>query len=256
MNYSIYIQRRTALEKAIQAAHPAKKGVVLLLAGFETERSAFRQDSSFYYLTGLEEPAVAVVMQQGKAQLYVPAYSTPRSQWAPSIVDASKEHLTQIGVAEIKQMGDPCRGYSLAPACVPGEYAHLLAVLEKHVAQGEPIFTLYPQKSFSEQSLILDRLLATKPNLKQAIVDISPLVAALRRTKSHAELEIMYEAIDCTMQAHDAVAGRIEPGLYEYQVQAALEFIFKESGATAAFHRLSRVAKTARCSITIKTTAR
>ena len=117
---------------------------------------------------------------------------------------------------------------------MPAEYEHLLTLLEKHVSQGEVIFTLYPHNTFSEQALILDRLL-TKPQLKQALVDISPLVDALRRTKSQHELEIMYEAIDCTMQALDAAAARIEPGLYEYQVQAAIEFIFKETAASPAF---------------------
>ena len=235
-NYAPFIKRRSLLSEAIKKAHPTKKGPVLLLAGFETERYPFRQDSSFYYLTGLEEPAVALVIEpQGNAILYVPQYGTSRNQWVSSIVDAAKEQLSQHGIADIQKLGQPCKGFSLAPSCLPGEYENLLTLLEKHVAQGEVIFTLYPQNTFSEQVLVLDRLLLTKPQLKAALVDISPLVDALRRTKSQQELEIMYEAIDCTMQALDGAAGRIEPGLFEYQVQAAIEFVFKESGASPAF---------------------
>ena len=232
--FAPHIKRRSILSEAIKKAHPSKKGVILLLAGFETERYVFRH-ASFYYLTGIEEPAVVLLISTQATTLYVPEYGTSRSQWVSSIVDATKAQLDEFGIQGIQKLGQACKGFSLAPSCIPAEYEHLLALLEKLVAQGEVIFTLYPQNSFSEQSLILDRLFMTKPQLRQAIVEYSPLVDALRRTKSQAELELIYEAIDCTMQAHDAAAGRIETGLYEYQVQAAIEFIYKESGASPAF---------------------
>lgn len=233
-SYALYIKRRELLLQSIKKAHPGKKGPVLLLAGFENERYAFRQDSNFYYVTGLEEPAVALVIQD-KTTLYVPKYGTARTAWVTSIIGSTKEELSRLGIDDMQHLGQVCKGFSLAPACVPGEYEQLLALLEKQVAQGEVIFTIYPSNTFSEQALVLDRLFITKPHLKEAIVDISPLLDAFRRFKSQQELEIMFAAIDCTMQALDAAAGRIEPELYEYQIQAAIEFIFKESGASAAF---------------------
>ncbi len=234
-NYTPFIKRRSLLTEAIKKAYPTKKGPVLLLSAFETERYPFRQDSSFYYLTGLEEPAVALLIQEGRTALYVPQYGTPRTHWASSIVAATKEELTRYGISDLQFLGQPCRGFSLAPACVPTEYEHLLSLFETQVARGEVVFTIYPQTSFNEHTLILDRLLLTKPHLKEALVDISPLIEALRRTKSKYELEYIYGAIDCTMQALEAAAGRIEPELYEYQIQAAIEFIFTESGALPAF---------------------
>ena len=224
------------LREAVKKAHPGKKGVILLFAGFESERHVFRQDSSFYYMTGLEEPAVVMALDlESQTVLYVPHYSTSRNQWVSSMIESTGQELAQYGIDEIKKLGHFCKGYSLAPACVPSEYEYLTNMLETVVSDGGVIFTIYPQDSFSEETLVVDRLFLPKPHLRNALADISPLVYALRRTKSQAELEIIYSAIECTMEAHDAAAGRIEPGLYEYQIQAAIEFLYKETGASAAF---------------------
>ena len=234
-DYSTYIKRRGLLTEAIRKAHPSKKGVVLLLAAFENRHYAFRQDSSFYYFTGINEPGVALLIDDKKTTLYVPHYGSPRTHWATSIVDDSNEQLQKYGIDDKQNLGQTFKGYSFPAVGVPAEYEHLLALLEKRVAADEVVFTLYSEKNFTEQSLVLDRLLLSKPQLKKALVDITPLVAAMRRTKSQSELELIYAAIDCTMQAHDAAAGRIEPDMYEYQVQAAIEFIFKESGGSPSF---------------------
>ena len=88
---------------------------------------------------------------------------------------------------------------------------------------GGVLYTVYQPEVLCEHTLILDRLFQSKPKLKQAIVDISSALAQLRRTKSQGELESIYEAIDCTMQAHEAAAMRIEPDVYEYQIQAGIK---------------------------------
>ncbi len=234
-NFTTFIERRDHLYETIKKAHPGKKGTLLLLAGFETERYAFRQDSSFYYYTGLEEPAAVVTVDVIGTVLHVPNYGTARTQWASSVVDADPRKLDYWGIRELRHLGNPCKGYSLAATCVPAEYAYLLEELERKVQQGEVIFTIYPPDNSIDQTLILDRLFLEKPALKQAVVDISPFVAHMRRAKSQSELELMYEAIDCTMAAHEAAAAMIEPEMYEYFVQAGIEFVFKQSGGSPAF---------------------
>ena len=238
-SYARYIERRTLLLKLIKETYPDKKGAVVLFAGFEGERYAFRQDSTFYYLTGLEEPAcVLLIESEDSSLLYVPQYGSSRSQWLSTIVEDDKEQAAKWGINDIRHLGHPCKGYSASPACTTQEYEHLLSVLTSHVEKGESLFMVDPSHQVTEQTLLIDRLLRDRPDLRKAIVDISPLIGTLRRTKSRHELEMLYEAIDCTMQAQEAVAARIAPGLYEYQVQAAVEFIFKEGGGSAAFHTI------------------
>ncbi len=235
MNYNIYIQRRKLLLEATKNTYPDKKGVLVLFSGFEDEKKAFRQDSTFYYLTGLEEPACVLVMDESATTLWVPQYGTARSRWLSTIVEADKAEASKWGIDEIKHLGHPCKGYTAGLACTENEYEHLLAGLEALVKQGHALFMDYPPSRTNQQTLFIDRLFTDRPALREALVDVSPLIGALRRTKDQRELEVMYEAIDCTMQALEAAAVRIEPDMYEYQIQAAIEFIFKEGGGSAAF---------------------
>ena len=235
MDYTIFIQRRKQLVASLQNAHPDKKGVIVLFAGFEDEKRAFRQDSTFYYLTGLEEPACVLVMDESATTLWVPQYATARSKWVDTIVQADKAEALAWGINDIKHLGHPCKGFTASLACTENEYEHLLAALESLVKQGHTLFMNYPPTISNQQTLFIDRLFTDRPALREALIDISSLIGALRKTKDQHELETMYEAIDCTMQALEAAAIRIEDGIVEYQIQAAIEFIFKEGGGSAAF---------------------
>ena len=79
--------------------------------------------------------------------------------------------------------------------------AHL--VKDKH-----SLFTLYPESEhgYMEQRLVIDRLSKFVPGLADCIVDISPLVADMRRTKDMDEIEQITKAIEITILAQEAAA--------------------------------------------------
>lgn len=56
-------------------------------------------------------------------------------------------------------------------------------------------------------------------------------MAKLRMVKQTAELDLMRKAIDMTCIAEKEVMRALEPGFYEYQVQAILEYEFKSHGS-------------------------
>ncbi len=235
MNHAIFIERRKLLLESIKHTYPDKKGVLVLFSGFEDEKKAFRQDSTFYYLTGLEEPACVLVMDESATTLWVPQYGITRSKWVSTIVEADKKEMATWGIDEIKHLGHPCKGYTAPLACTESEYEHLLTGLKALVKQGNVLFMDYPPSRVNQQTLFIDRLFTTKPTLREALVDVSPLIGLSRKTKDQHEMEVMYDAIDCTMQALEAAAGRMEADMFEYQIQAAVEFVFKEGGGSAAF---------------------
>ena len=82
---------------------------------------------------------------------------------------------------------------------------------------------------------IIDRLSLFIPNLMQHIVDVSPLVAKLRRKKDISEIEKMYQAIGITEAAFQAAAHMLRPDCREAEIQAAMEYIFTENHATRAY---------------------
>ena len=238
MDFGLVKKRRQQLHEAISAAYPNAQGALVLFAGLEHERYRFRQESSFYYLTGIEEPGVVLVSDKNaQTTLYAPDFGDTRAQWvASSLYNTSKEHLSLMGLDKLDTLGQKCVGYTFSCLFSASEYSNLIATLKSYCATNKKIFTLFPaSKGYTEQRLILERLQNFIPELANCLIDISPLVATMRRNKSQAEVEAIYKAVDCTMAAHEAVAHVIEANNQEFQVQAGVEFVFTESGARPAF---------------------
>jgi Xaa-Pro aminopeptidase len=237
INFSVIKQRRQQLLNAIKQTYPQKSGLILLFASFEPGRTRFRQDSSFYYYTGLEEPGVVLALDfSGETVLYVPAYGDARTKWVSSdVYTASKENLSAWGIDRIEKLGAACKGYEFSCLFSAQEYEQLIQLIQKNIAQDKTIFTIQPVANQIDQKLILEKLYTFVPGLTKHIQDIAPLVARARRVKSQAEIEALYAAVDCTMSAQEAASQLIKPDKFEYQVQAGIEFIFTESGARAAF---------------------
>ncbi len=237
-DFTLFKARRKALQEAIKAQYPNKKGIILLFAGFESsERYRFRQESSFYYYTGLEEPGVVLMIDMnGQTTLFVPNYDQPRTKWVESSVQgASKQQLTQWGIDELLELGASCLGYQFSCIFSATEYENVLSLLKKQIALGTTIFTLNPSRGYTEQRLLLERLVNFVPEMTNQLVDVSSTVARMRRIKSQQEIEAIFLAIDCTMTAHEAAASYIDDSISESEIQASIEYIFTESMATPAF---------------------
>jgi Xaa-Pro aminopeptidase len=238
MDFSRYAQRRQELLQKIKEQHPEKKGIVLLLAGIEHSKAVFRQESSFYYLTGLTEPGNALVMNlDGGTTLYVPNFGAQRAKWVSAAVDLIPDNASLIEVDSIQPLGDLCAGYQFHPFFPKAEYQYLLNLLAKTIVAGESIFTLYPAHpyAFLEQRLLLKHMADFVPGILEAVVNISPLVAEQRRKKDQHEIEMLYKAIGITGMAQEAAASVMNPAVSECEVQAALEYMFTGSCARAAF---------------------
>jgi Xaa-Pro aminopeptidase len=63
------------------------------------------------------------------------------------------------------------------------------------------------------------------------VVSVANLVAAMRQTKSPAEIMLLQKAIDITGEAVRDIAAGLKPGMYEYEVQSILEAAFMRNGA-------------------------
>lgn len=61
--------------------------------------------------------------------------------------------------------------------------------------------------------------------------DLTDFVAAMRTIKSQAEIELMRKSAQIAIQAHRVVAEMITPGIYEYELEAALYQVFRQQGA-------------------------
>lgn len=233
-----YSQRREQLVKSLKEAYPKQSGVILLFAGFEDNRTAFRQESSFYYLTGIKEPGVVLLIDlDGKQTLYVPHFPA-RSQWVMGDEKLVPENAAYFGLDAIEWLSDIAgSGYQFHPFFSMDSYARLLGQLKNIEGKKQAIFTLAPtnEDEYIHQRLILQRLILLMPSLQPLVHDISSLVAQQRRIKDKIEIEALYRAIATTQVAHESAAQAIDHMITEAEVQAGLEYMMTAAGGRPAF---------------------
>jgi Xaa-Pro aminopeptidase len=239
LELNIYKERRAALIKALREQYPNPNGIVLLFANFEQDGAPFRQERSFLYFTGVEEPAAACMidLRTEKTTVFVPNFGAEREKWVDGAIIPSVQSAKNIGVDDVLYLGKQCKGYQCHPFFTQHEYADLLQILANVVEQKQTIFTLNPSGTagYIEQRFIVQRIETLIPDFNELLVDISPVIAQLRRTKHNAEIELLFKAIDITTEAHEIVARAIKPGKIEYELQAIIEYVFTTRGGSIAF---------------------
>jgi len=75
-----------------------------------------------------------------------------------------------------------------------------------------------------------------KAREKGALLNIqSPakIIAPMLRTKSPAEIEILQTSVEIAARAHQASMRSIRPGMYEYQLQSIIKYVYGINGAPA-----------------------
>ena len=145
-DYSVYALRRKDLVTLVRQEHPeVTSGLIVICAGFENDRTAFRQDSSFYYLTGIEEPGVVLTVDfHGKSTFYTPQCKANRSAWVHSAIPLIQENGKTLLIDHFKAAGNPTAGYQLSSFSDLEGFSNVLAAMKSVIAAGGSIFTLLP----------------------------------------------------------------------------------------------------------------
>jgi len=230
--YDLFKSRRQKLLRSIMDEHKTDKGVVLISAGFETDRYVFRQESSFYYLTGLTEPAIILCMfLDGREVLYMPRFGISRHQWM-EVNLSGPEDAGRLNVDEVRFLGSPVPSYSFAPVFTKEKYENFLHDLSSQLDEKTKVFTVLDSNpdNFMQVNLY-ESLQRWLPSLQTKTIDISEQIGAARRIKDEYEIDLIYRAIQITNMAHSTAATFIKSGVTEYEVQAAIEYVFTNVAA-------------------------
>jgi Xaa-Pro aminopeptidase len=238
-NYNIFQERRKELIKLVKQKHRDSEGKIVLFANFEREGYDFRQDSTFFYFTGLHEPAavLCIDLEAEESILFIPNFGNERKKWVADSLDLNTQTAHELKVEAIEYLGQQCLGYQCHPFFTHREYEHFLNFLQTILAEDQNIYTLNPVNAseYIEQRFVLQRIAEMLPSLKHAIIDITPLAAQMRRKKDKHEIEQIYKAIEITVDAHDAIMQLMQAGKKENELQALIEYHYTLSGATRAF---------------------
>jgi Xaa-Pro aminopeptidase len=216
---------RPQLEEFMRRMNP--KSIAIIPGAREATRSndthyRFRQDSDFFYLTGFEEPeAIAVIKTDPDPHytLFVRPRDPEREIWdgRRAGVEGAKEDFGA------------------------NESFPIVAFDEKLQSLLDGADTLYYRLGVNrdlDETIIREisrmRSLNRKPiHPPQTIVDPATIIHEMRVLKSPDELELMQRAADIAAEAHCEAMKVARPGMKEYELEALIERVFRQRGASA-----------------------
>jgi len=181
---------------------------------------AFSQDASFWYLTGVSEPDITLVMDRDNEYLIVPERSASRQAFDGNL--QTDELSLRSGVQAVytdKEGWD-----RLSTRLKKVKHVATLAVSPAYVEH----FGLYTNPA---RGALVARLKDSNTNLE--LLDLSPHLTRMRMIKQPAELAAIQAAIDITIATLKEVThtSRLAHYAYEYELEAAITAGFRKRGA-------------------------
>ena len=215
-----YITRRRALAEAVRAA--GETGILLFVGNVEAPAQykdncyKFRQDSSWLYFWGINEPwfAATIDLESGEEKIFADDVEIGDIIWmGPQPSVASKAAL--VGVA------------STAP------YAVFAEAVRKAAAAGRRIHYLPPSRYYN--TLFLSELLGI-PSC--ALAPSEPFIKAvigLRLIKEACEIEELDKAGALGQEMHSIGRDSIVPGIIEQEIVGKMEAVTLAKGWGVSF---------------------
>src|SRR5437763_598561 len=199
-------------------------GVMLLAAAPERPRTAdihypYRQDSDFAYVTGFPEPEAVCVLAPDAPErfvLFVRPRDPEREQWvgARAGVEGAVERYGANAAFKLEELEQV-----------------LPRLLEKApqvwhtVRRDDPL--VQRLMALIRRAQEMQPRTGTGPT---TIRDPGDLLHEMRLRKEPAELARMREAIAIACDAHREAMRSARPGMYEYEIEALIDFTFRRRG--------------------------
>ena len=200
-------------------------GAIILAAGHLATRNhdveyEYRQDSTFWYYTGLDEPDAVAVLRPGADEpyvLFVNPFDPKHEIWVGQRigVEGAKETLGADEAFPVEELDE--------------KLPELLA------ETGTVYYALGSDRRLDR--LVTDLVVRRRSSGQRdgsyvgRIVDPVSTIGAMRVVKSAKEIDTLQRAIDITSSGFDRAIRTTRPGLREYHVQTALENDFRRLGS-------------------------
>lgn len=221
----LFIRNRTNL-----AAQLLPKSVAVFTANEPMPRNGdefypFRQQSDFFYLTGINEENAFLLLSPDypdetmREVLFIEPYDEVKATWQGEMLDA-QQAAELSGIKTVK--GSDAFWMTLNDFAYSG--------------YGDTIFLNsyeYPKYECAVETIqqrFVKQVRERYPMHNYGRT--APMLNALRMVKSQEEIDVMQQACDITAKAFHRCLATVRPGMYEYQVQAEIEYIFKQNNAT------------------------
>ncbi len=220
-NKETYIKRRSELIKKIE------KGIILILGNSEASTNypantyKFRQDSTFLYFAGINEPDMALVLdaESGEEILFGNDVSISDIIWmGPQASVAEKGE--RIGIQKTEQ------------------FAALESVIKSAVEAGRKVHFLPPYRNHNR--ILLNSLLNIPINQLKESASMELILAAvdLRISKDQFEIQEIEKACDLGYLMHYTAMKMVKLGVVEQEIVGVMEGIAASQGSMTSFRTI------------------
>lgn len=220
-----FIGNRQRLRKLFTGTAP-----IILTANGLLQRNAdsafpFRQDSSFWYLTGLDEGDLVLVIDKNREYLIAPEQSEYQHAF-----DGTLDYTAITKRSGIEQVIGGKEGWRLLSTRLK-KVKHV-STLAASPALVEP-YGIYTNPARHQ---LIKKMQAINPDLE--LLDLRPHLVRMRAVKQPLELEAMRASIDLTISAIKQALKRLPRATYEYELEAEIVHHFLRAGAEPAWKPL------------------
>jgi len=230
---SFFAARRESLMKKIEG------GIAVLQGAPETRAYvAFRQSNDFYYLTGVEVPGAYVLIdaERRRSILFLPPRNRQQEIWEGSRLYAGEEARAATGfeeVLEISRLGDELekRKSGLKAIYLPLKPEETASTSRDRAAAFESAREQSPWDGRVSRGRAFEQNLKKMLGESASVRDLSPILDEMRRVKDEMEIDRMRESSRIGAMGLKEAMRNAKPGVYEYQLAAAAEFVFRWNGA-------------------------
>lgn len=191
-----------------------------LLQRASDEAYPFKQDASFWYLTGCEDPDVLLVMDKQKEYLIVPNRGTVKLAFDGAVdFDALKAHS---GISDVVDDKEGWR--RLEKRLKKVKNVATLAANPRYIDH----FGIYSNPARAE---LIQKIKTSNADIE--LLDLRPHLMRMRMIKQEPEIAALQRAIDITIDTIKEVLrpSRFSKYEYEYEIEADLSRGFRRRGA-------------------------
>ena len=180
----------------------------------------WRQDSSFFYFTGIEQPGCSLLLVpkddgDHEETLFIPQIDPVKETWEGKILTLEQaKEISGVSIILTKE-------------------SFLSSFFRKQKYKDKlycEINEVFPHQPLTRQHLQLQDFRVRLPGLSQH--KISPFSNRLRLSKKPEEIKYLSKSIEIIRDAFLTIMKKVRPGMMEYELEAELAYTYLKQGCT------------------------
>lgn len=190
-------------------------GIVVLRSDYENTggRHEYRAAGNFYYLTGFNQPASMILLSKDGSYPF-------------SLYVKEKTISEAVYTGEVPLPADIMKIYQPDTVLY---YKNIVQTVKEAIRTGTPVYIDYADT-------YLENIISNSSGSPQSggnmLCDVTPLINEMRVIKGPIEASRIQKAADITGEAFMNACRLCKPGMYEFEVEAMIEYTFRKNGSS------------------------